>query len=174
MATCGTLTVLSEQPQLSNVTVTTCGTSPSEVQSGGSVTFVADVENAGQLDADANVNWFINGTQVVGVVERVNAGQIEGVESGPITWNELSSQFGTGDLNVTAEVVQVFEGGTFTGAPRMPAQPVRHPARRPTRAQRPAVAHTPSRSDQTGNSGCGCGCGGSKQPTNPLKTSLKV
>lgn len=113
MANCGSVTVAS-QISAGDVYVTSCGASNTNVEQGGSTSFTAQVANDNDVNVEAYVKWFgPGGQEIEGVIERVSTGG-GSVDTGPKTYDQLQGLFGEGDFDFTAEVVEVYEVGSFT------------------------------------------------------------
>jgi len=98
MASCGTITVVPAFDQ-SNVSVTSCSTSTSNVNPGESVTYTAQVRNDNNVEAIADVVLYVDGaTQVTNPIS------VPAASSKTATFNiDFDS---AGDYSISAEVTQ--------------------------------------------------------------------
>lgn len=93
---------------IDEVNVVGCAAPPS-LGEGTTTFFEADVENSNpDIEALADIGWFVDGLLVAEESSvRIDAGATRTVSSAALSWSELTSQVGTGTVDVDAEVLTV-------------------------------------------------------------------
>lgn len=103
----------------SDLSITTCDTDVFQdtIDEDGEMSFNAYVENNNSQDADVDVRWYIEGTEIVGATETVWGNDSSTIDTGPITGQQIIDAVGYGTHDFTAEIYEAAPEGTIPTIP---------------------------------------------------------